>query len=279
MWPAHPRRGSHRRREEQRQACNDHAVPDAPTRSRVPRTVALHGFTQTGRSWHRLADAAARAGDVVIAPDLPGHGDAAHERPVDLVEAAAFVAARVESSLGGRSARWIGYSLGGRVLLHLALARPDLVSDLVLVSTTAGIDDASERAERRRADNALADRIEQIGTVAFVDEWMVQPLFASLPSDGDDVADRRRNDSIGLASSLRTCGTGTQEPLWSRLADLVMPTLIVTGDRDDKFTALGRRLAAAMNNAIHCELADAGHACHLEQPEQLASLVGWGPTA
>lgn len=254
-------------------------MPDAPTRSRVPTTVALHGFTQTGRSWHRLAGAAARAGDAVIAPDLPGHGDAAHERPVDLAEAAAFVAARVESSLGGRSARWIGYSLGGRVLLHLALARPDLVSDLVLVSTTAGIDDASERAGRRRADNALADRIEQIGTAAFVDEWMVQPLFASLPPDGDDVADRRRNDSHGLASSLRTCGTGTQEPLWSRLVDLTMPTLIVTGDRDEKFTALGRRLASTINDATHFALADIGHACHLEAPKKIAAVLGWGPTA
>ncbi len=254
-------------------------MPDAPTRSRVPVTVALHGFTQTGRSWRHLVEAAAWTGDKVIAPDLPGHGDSAEERPADLAEAAARIAARVEPGLGGAPARWVGYSLGGRVLLHLALARPDLVSDLVLVSTTAGIDDVTERVKRRQADAALADRIEQIGTTLFIEEWMAQPLFGSLPRRADDVADRGRNDPAGLASSLRTCGTGTQIPLWSRLNELTMPTLVVTGGRDEKFTAFGRRLTASLASGRHCELADVGHACHLEQPEEFAALLGWGPRA
>ena len=254
-------------------------MPDAPTRSRAPITVALHGFTQTGRSWRHLTAAAARTGDVVLAPNLPGHGAASNERPVDLGAAAALIVARVEPALGGRPARWVGYSLGGRVLLHLALARPELVSELVLVSTTAGIDDANERAERRRADNALADRIDRIGTKAFVTEWLDQPLFASLPFDPDDIADRARNDAAGLASSLRTCGAGTQTPVWSRLIELTMPTLVVTGSQDTKFTALGRRLAKLLDNSEHAEIDDAGHACHLEKPETFAALLGYESTA
>jgi 2-succinyl-6-hydroxy-2,4-cyclohexadiene-1-carboxylate synthase len=241
--------------------------------------VALHGFTQTGRSWHRFASAAERAGTELLAPDLPGHASAGHERPADLAGAAALVAARVFPALAGRPARWIGYSLGGRVLLHLALVRPDLVDSLVLVSTTAGIDDDHEREARCRDDNALADRIEEIGTDAFLDEWMTQPLFASLTVDPDDVADRRRNTAAGLASSLRCCGTGTQAPLWSRLPELTMPTLVVTGALDAKFTALGHRLVAALPSASHFQLDGAGHACHLERPAEFAKLLGWPSTA
>lgn len=246
-------------------------MPTPPPGSTASVTVALHGFTQTGRSWNRLA---AEVAGEFVAPDLPGHGSAGHERPADLLAAAALVTARVAPRLHGRPARWIGYSLGGRVLLHLALARPDLVHSLVLVSSTAGLDDSAERAERRRSDEALADRIEAIGTPAFVAEWMAQPLFASLVVDATDVADRHRNDPAGLASSLRSCGTGTQTPLWSRLGELTVPTLVVTGTLDIKFTGLGRRLTDELPNASHEQIDGAGHACHLERPAVFERLVG-----
>jgi 2-succinyl-6-hydroxy-2,4-cyclohexadiene-1-carboxylate synthase len=237
--------------------------------------VALHGFTQTGNSWSRVA---AHAGMHLVTPDLPGHGSATSERPADLSEAAAMVAERVAPRLDGKPAQWVGYSLGGRVLLHLALARPELVQSLVLVSTTAGIDDEAERAERRRHDETLADHIEAVGTDAFLNEWMAQPLFASLPLDPDDAVDRRRNSAAGLASSLRTCGTGTQTPVWSRLDELTMPTIVVTGLLDPKFTDLGKRLTGHLPFAEHVEL-QAGHACHVEQPGAFAAACGWLPRA
>ena len=115
-------------------------------------------------------------------------------------------------------ATYVGYSMGGRLCLHLALARPETVERLVLVSATAGIEDDDERATRRAADDALATSLERDGVDAFLDGWLAQPMFATLADPGLD--DRRRNVAAGLASSLRLAGTGTQQPLWDRLASL-----------------------------------------------------------
>ncbi|MDQ1426202.1 MAG: 2-succinyl-6-hydroxy-2,4-cyclohexadiene-carboxylate synthase, partial [Acidimicrobiaceae bacterium] len=181
----------------------------------APRVVCCHGFTQTGRSWHAAASLLARQHEVVTV-DMPGHGDSGHA-PADL-----WAAADLVGSAGGVGV-YIGYSMGGRVALHLALLRPELVSALVVVGATGGIDSSVERARRRAADDDLAATIERNGVDHFLTEWLAQPLFASLPAAAADVDDRRRNTAVGLAASLRHTGTGTQEPLWDRLALLDMP--------------------------------------------------------
>jgi 2-succinyl-6-hydroxy-2,4-cyclohexadiene-1-carboxylate synthase len=230
----------------------------------MSRVVLVHGFTQTGASWAAIADGL--ADHEVVAPDQPGHGARA-AAPADLVASADLLA-----PLG--PAMFVGYSMGARVALHLALRHPAAVHGLVLLGGTAGIEDADERAARRASDEALADRIEAIGTSAFLDEWLAQPLFAGLPDDGRGA---RTSDAAGLAASLRLAGTGTQEPLWDRLGELQMPVLVVAGERDPKFRALGQRLVAGMGpNAELALVPDAGHAAHLERPDAfLAVLRAW----
>jgi 2-succinyl-6-hydroxy-2,4-cyclohexadiene-1-carboxylate synthase len=166
--------------------------------------------------------------------------------------------------------------MGGRLCLHAALAASDAVRGLVLISATGGIDDVGERDARRRADAALADRIEAIGVPAFVDEWLAQPLFAGLDVAAQGRAERLANTAGGLASSLRRAGTGTQVPLWDRLVDLHVPTLVVAGSLDTKFVALGERLAAAIPGADLAVVDGAGHTVHLERPDDfLAVLLPW----
>lgn len=204
-----------------------------------------------------------------LALDAPGHGAAA-ETDLDLVEGGAWLAAA-----GGR-ATYVGYSMGGRLCLHAALARPDLVRGLVLISATGGIEDDLERAERRRTDDELADRIERIGVPAFVDEWLARPLFAGLDATAAGRADRLENTAAGLASSLRLAGTGTQQPLWDRLGRLDVPTLVIAGALDPKFVALGERLAATIPGAELAIVEGAGHTVHLEQPDRfLDVLLRW----
>lgn len=222
----------------------------------------MHGFTQTGRSWDRVAPGL--AGHDVVQPDLPGHGGNAEE-PADLWGCADRLADEC-----GR-ATYVGYSMGGRVALHLALAHPSLVTGLVLLGATAGIDDGQERAARSAADDVLADRLEEVGTAVFLAEWLAQPLFAGLPEDAPGA---RSTDAAGLASSLRLAGTGAQEPLWDRLPVLGMPVLVLAGERDGKFRALADRLAAAIGaNAEVAVVPGAGHAAHLERPEAFLDVV------
>lgn len=229
--------------------------------------VLLHGFTQTGRSWDRIADALRASGHDVAAPDLPGHGGRARVEG-DCTQAAA----EVVSTIGGRPAAWVGYSMGGRVALHAAAAGAH-VDRLVLLGAHPGIEDAGEREARRAADDALADRIEAIGVDAFLHEWLAQPLFARLPRDAASVDDRRRNTPEGLAGALRALGTGRQQPQWGSLARDV-PTLVLAGELDGKYVDVGRRLAAAIGPAAtFATVAGAGHAAHLERPDAFVDLV------
>ena len=226
----------------------------------VVRLLLLHGFTATGRSWdpvRRLLDAQ-RYPDV-LAPDLRARS--IPEQVEQLRQHEPYVVA--------------GYSMGGRIALHLALAQPDLVRRLVLISTTAGIEDPNERAERRSADERLADEIEREGVEAFADRWSRGPLFADQPPEVAAAAreDRLGYDAATLAATLRGLGTGVMPPLWHRLGELTMPTVVLAGARDAKFRAIGERLATELPDAELRVIDGAGHALHLERPDAVARAL------
>ena len=244
----------------------------APATARV---VFLHGFTQTSTSWRPVIEPLIPliARPVQLdAIDLAGHGRAADVH-LDLPAEASRVARSIEWD--GGPAIVVGYSMGGRLALRLALDHPSVVTGLVLVGATAGIDDPTDRAARRAADGALARRVEQEGVTAFVDQWLAQPLFAGLEPEPDDLASRRANTAKGLASSLRLAGTGTMDPpWWDDLARIDVPALVVWGEDDAKFAAIGARLAQAIGPTAQTEaIAASGHAAHLEQPAVFATRL------
>ena len=163
--------------------------------------------------------------------------------------------------------------MGGRVSLHAAIAHPERVRSLVLIGATAGIDDLDERLARRAADELLADHIEAVGVDTFIDEWLGTALFAGLTEQTALRDDRLRNTAGGLAASLRATGTGTQEPLWERLGEIEVPVLVLAGEHDTKFRAIGERMAGLLSASTFEVIAGAGHSVHLEQPEATAAAV------
>ena len=236
------------------------------TSSSDNRLVLLHGFTQTAGCWGPIGDDLARDHDVVRL-DAPGHGTAA------TVRAGLVDAARLAADAGG-PATYVGYSMGGRLALHVALEHPAVVERLVLVGATAGIEDDGERAARRARDHELAARVRSIGVDAFLTEWLDQPLFAGLPDWARFDDERRRNTADGLASSLELAGTGSQAPLWDRLPELQMPVLALAGAGDARFAALARRMADAIGpHATAATVPGAGHAAHLEQPAAFLTIL------
>ena len=240
-----------------------HLVTDGGAGERV---VLVHGFTQTLASMQPLA-ARLRDRYQVVRVDLPGHGGS--PAPSSSFEEAA--AALGET--GGRAA-YLGYSLGGRLCLRLALDRPDLVRALILVGASPGLDDPAERAARRAADAERAAEIERTGVERFLDRWLAQPLFATLPAERAGRADRLTNSAANLAESLRRHGTGAQQPLWDRLPSLRMPVLLLAGAADAKFSALANRMATTIGPTARVALLPgAGHAAHLESPDETATLV------
>lgn len=238
----------------------------------APPVLLLHGFTQTHVSWRPVIEHL--DGLDLVAPDAPGHGTAADLR-LDLSGSANRLAALCRARWGDRRALVVGYSMGGRTALRLALDHPSVVAGLVLVGATAGIEDPNGRAARRRADGAIADAIEDLGVDHFLERWLAQPLFAGLDVAPDDLAARRANPAEGLASSLRLAGTGTMDPpWWPELRRLTVPVAVRWGERDEKFAAIGAHLVAAIGpNAQGGAVAGAGHAAHLERPEAIAADV------
>jgi 2-succinyl-6-hydroxy-2,4-cyclohexadiene-1-carboxylate synthase len=229
------------------------------------RLAFIHGFTQTARSWEPVAAAFADRYEAVLL-DAPGHGAASQQR-LDLDQGATALA-----RAGGR-ATYVGYSMGGRLALHIALDHPHVVDRLVLVSATPGIVDADDRARRRAEDEQRARTIEEAGVDAFVDAWLSLPMFAGIPDDPGAVAERKRNTASGLASSLRLAGTGTQRPLWARLGELAVPVLLVAGGDDPKFARIARAMHGAIPTSTLRIVAGAGHAVPLERPDALIDVL------
>jgi 2-succinyl-6-hydroxy-2,4-cyclohexadiene-1-carboxylate synthase len=232
--------------------------------------VLLHGFAGTRHGWDLVADRLHPERYRPLALDLRGHGDARDARPIDFVAVVADVAAAAPE-------RFVlcGYSLGGRVALHVALAHPERVSRLVLVASTAGIDDPLLRAERREADDALAADLERGTIEAFAERWMHQPLFAGTPPGAARFwrEDLLRNDPAALAAVLRGIGPGAMEPLWERLGELRMPVTLIAGERDGRYAAIGRRLAAALPDARLLVVPGAGHGLPREAPQAVAAAI------
>jgi len=255
--------------EDERREVADATTLAATRRGAGRRLVLVHGFSQTGACWGPVAADLAATHELVLV-DAPGHGGSSSVR-------GSFADGAARLATTGGVATYVGYSMGGRYVLALALARPDLVTALVLIGASAGLASADERSARAAADESLADHLLTIGLPAFLDEWLARPLFAGLTEAMRFRAERLANAPAGLASSLRLAGTGAQPSLGRRLPELTMPVLLVTGALDTKFTTIAAEMTAAIGpNAAHVILPDAGHTAHLENPDAfLATLREW----
>jgi len=235
--------------------------------------VALHGFTQTGRLFGRFGVHLAEAHSIV-AIDLPGHAGSGTVQ-TDLPDTAALVAESVRTTVGDEPCDLFAYSLGARIALHVLTGTDLRVSRAVLVGATGGIEDPADREHRRLADEKLAAELAGTGDVdRFLDDWLAGPLFDRLAAmDAVELSERRRNSASGLASSLRLCGAGTQEPLWDRLGALPCPVLAMAGADDIRFASHALRIARLVPRAVASLVPGGGHAVHLSQPDQAARIV------
>jgi 2-succinyl-6-hydroxy-2,4-cyclohexadiene-1-carboxylate synthase len=241
--------------------------------------VLLHGFTGSARSWLQHISALSEQHQV-IAVDLLGHGqsDSPDDSARYSIECCTHDLSALFNQLGLERFYLLGYSMGGRVALHFALTYPERLAGLILESASPGIADPQERQARLNSDIALAERIERDGLEAFVDYWERLPLFASQAALPPGVREQMRRERLannpdGLANSLRGLSTGAQPSLWDRLPELRVPTLIIAGAFDEKFTQIGKAMATAIPNAQIEIVQDADHTIHLTQPEQFRLLI------
>ena len=163
--------------------------------------------------------------------------------------------------------------MGARLAIAVACNDDADVRGIVSIGGTAGIRDDVEREQRLSDDARLADRIERIGTAAFLAEWNTKPLFAGYAPRDDSLRDRMRNEPAGLAFALRAFGAGSQPSYWEKLASLRIPFLAVSGARDVKFTSLANEMSEIVPGGQRRLVAGAGHVAHLEQPETTTQII------
>ena len=254
----------------------------------------LHGFSGSGLSWTGVAGPGGRFRAIV--PDLPGHGGTGWEadaiparpgpgpsdgvpdlRPRASVERTADDLAAIVRRLDADRVDVVGYSMGARIALRLAVAHPDVVRRLVLEAPSAGIADPDARARRVAADVERARLAVSEGIDAFAARWEAEPVLAgeaglAAEARGRQAAIRRSNAPLGLAASLVYGGQGAMEPLHERLAAVAAPTLVVIGT-DDPARARGEEVAAGIPGARLALVDGAGHAPHVERPERFRTLL------
>lgn len=249
-------------------------------RKDAPALVLLHGFTGSAVSWGKHLDVFAASGLRVVALDMLGHGrsDAPQEPRRYAIERCCDDILTVMQKLDIQEgeATLLGYSMGGRIALFTAFS--GFFRALILESASEGLADEDERYKRRRRDNALANLIEREGIASFVEIWEHLPLFESQKQLSPDAqirlhAQRMMNSEQGLANSLRGVGVGAQPSLHAQLPSLTLPTLLIAGELDDKFTEIGREMASVLPHAQLAIVPGAGHTIHLEQPERFDELV------
>jgi 2-succinyl-6-hydroxy-2,4-cyclohexadiene-1-carboxylate synthase len=238
--------------------------------------LALHGFTGCGADFASLAQ---QVSGEWHCPELPGHGsepqlDCSPQGTVDCINELIThhqPPATIRKIL-------LGYSMGARAALLHATYHPEVWDTLILISGNPGIEDETERANRRIADAELADSIERLGIQAFLEFWQEMPLIRSQKHITGNLrasmqANRLKNTSIGLAKSLRQFGQGDAPNLWPELGKITIPALIITGEKDTKYTNIAQRMQAVLPYASHVTIPNASHMPHLEQSDHVIKAI------
>jgi 2-succinyl-6-hydroxy-2,4-cyclohexadiene-1-carboxylate synthase len=217
----------------------------------------IPGFMQPATAWAPVAD------QLDAPTTLLDHREHSFERRLEEIAAA------------GEGALLVGYSLGGRLALRAALRDPARYAGLVTVGATAGIEDPAARTARAEADDRLASWIEAAPIEDVVAIWERQPLFADQAEMLIDAqrAGRLAQDPAELAQLLRTAGQGVLEPVWHELLTLDLPVLAIAGSRDEGYSSAAQKIASTAPSARAAIVADAGHAAHLQQPDETAALI------
>jgi pimeloyl-ACP methyl ester carboxylesterase len=223
--------------------------------------VLVHGAGGSADLWRAQLDGLADAGRLV-APDLPGHGPLGGRGKPGITAYATWLAGFLAALDEARPVVLVGHSMGGAIAQTLALAEPERLAGLVLVSTGARLRVLARLVELLRGEPREGQRL--IRDLSFAPDAPREPV---------ELVERALREGAPLVT-LGDYLACDRFDVRDRLAGILTPTLVVTG-AEDRLTPVryGRYLVERIPGARLVEIAGAGHFPQLEQPARVDAAI------
>ncbi|MDO6618417.1 2-succinyl-6-hydroxy-2,4-cyclohexadiene-1-carboxylate synthase [Shewanella sp. 6_MG-2023] len=239
----------------------------------LPALVLLHGFLGSKEDWQASLQILSQHFHCICI-DLPGHGDNQLELPTPGFETAAQSIVDKVIQLGYSQFHLLGYSLGGRIALHIAKLYPKAVLSLLLESAHLGLTSSRDKQARLKHDQKWADKLAVEPIRDFLEQWYQQPVFANLTTDARKnlIAIRSKNNPQALLHCFKSTSLGLQQNGEKVLKQLHCPAYLLVGEQDSKFSQLAQQWQQKLQlNTVtisHC-----GHNIHKAQPKMFAARI------
>lgn len=242
-----------------------------------PNLVCLHGFMGNGSDFQIVADSYPDH-PTLLAPDFPDYSNEPLHNDHPWAATLENLNRFIHDQSGNHPPVLLGYSMGGRIALEYVLKYQHLPGGLVLVGVSPGIENLEERTQRKIQDAELAANLMAQPLESFVNSWLEQPLLKSQNQIAEPYRTRMlkaryENNRQALAYGLTALGTGTMDSRWNQLREIQIPTLLVTGESDIKFSEIAASMVNHIPNATHKIIPDAGHAACFEKPLDFVQLL------
>lgn len=248
-------------------------------KSQKPLLLAIHGFTGEPYDFSPFYENSAVVAEWRFV-DLPGHfrnGESVPELSGQWKEFVSRIDQVVREGVETqRKVYVLAYSMGARLFLKALLEEKWNLGKMILIGATAGLESGSERTERLENDRLLAEKLRHDGINRFIDEWMEQPIIQSQMRtiSPERISGKKQLNAEALADALLEFSNGAMAPLWNRLNEISCDTLLVAGERDEKFRSIHERMVKLIPLAQIQVVTDAGHAPHLENADAFSKILG-----
>lgn len=165
----------------------------------------------------------------------------------------------------------IGYSLGGRLALHIFEKNPDLFQNLILVSTNPGITNEDDKVQRAINDKNWAESFTHSPWADVIDKWNQQPVFEGSFFEPEREDSHYRRDLLGKA--LTNWSLAKQQDKRSVIKAHQSKVIWIVGDKDKKYIEITKSLYKEAADVHYLILPEAGHRVLFDNPHELSRSI------
>ncbi|CDZ81738.1 2-succinyl-6-hydroxy-2, 4-cyclohexadiene-1-carboxylate synthase [Candidatus Rubidus massiliensis] len=165
----------------------------------------------------------------------------------------------------------MGYSLGGRLSLHLLEMFPSYWKGAIFISTHPGIDCEKEKKDRYINDKKWADIWLKEDWTHALNQWNAQKVFKTTSKEQKKY--EKTFNREWLAKALVNFSLSRQKNFKFFLESINIPLLWLVGQNDEKFVSLSEHLLFRNQHSSKIVVKDAGHRIHLDQQSLFTKIL------